>query len=137
MIIDSRLEFSDAQAVTATAAATNIVALTQARDIGQGSPMWVICQLDVAADAGNSDETYSVGLETDDNASFSSAAVISTFTFTRGDAVGTRKVIGMPYGNERYVRLNYTVGGTSPSMTVSAWLTDQEPESWVSFPDAI
>ncbi len=137
MIIDSRLEFSDAQAVTATAASTNIVDLTQDRDIGPGSPMWVICQLDVAADAGNSDETYSVGLETDDNASFSSAAVISTFTFTRGDAAGTRKVIGVPYGNERYVRLNYTVGGTSPSMTVSAWLTDQEPESWVSYPDAI
>lgn len=137
MLIDSRLEFSDAQALTATAASTNVVDLGSDVDIGPGRTLWVILQLDVAADDTDGNETYVADLETDDNSSFSSATTIASVTITRGDAAGTRYVIGFPYANEQYLRLNYTLGGTTPSVTLTAWLTDQEPESWAAYPDAI
>lgn len=137
MIIDKELEFSDGQALTSTAASTNLIDLGVDRDIGVGHPMWVIMQLDVAADAGNADETYSVAVQTDDNSGFSSATTLGTITITRGDAAGTQYVFALPLANERYLRLNYTLGGTSPSVTVSAWLTGEEPTKWQAYANAI
>jgi hypothetical protein len=43
----------------------------------------------------------------------------------------------MPMTNKRYLRLVYNMGGTSPTATVDAFLTNQEPESWKSFANAI
>ena len=43
----------------------------------------------------------------------------------------------MPWQNERYLRLNYTLGGTTPTATVDAFLTNQDPASWLAYPDAI
>lgn len=138
MIIDSRLEFSVAQAITADAASTNTIDLGSDRDIGVGQAMWVIIQVDVAADATTGDETYSIILQTDDNSSFSSATNIATYTPTAAMlTAGSRHVIGMPLANERYLRLNYDVGGTTPTVTLSAWLTDQEPTKWTAYPDGI
>lgn len=135
--VDKRGEFSDAQALTATAVSTNVVDLTSDRDIGPGVPLWVILTLDVASDGGNSDETYVVALQTDDNSGFSSATEIGSVTIPRGSAAGTMFSIGFPARNERYIRLNYTLGGTTPSATVSAWLTSDPPRAWTAFPDAI
>jgi len=137
MFIDKELELSDSQAVTSSAASTNYIDLSVDADVGVGKPLWVIMQLDVAADAGNSDETYSVALQTDDNTSFSSATDIATTTITRGDAAGTGYTMGFPMANERYIRLYYTTAGTSPSMTISSWVTDQLPTKWAAYADAI
>lgn len=137
MLIDSRLEFSDEQALTATAASTNVIDLGSDVDVGPGRPLFVVVQVDVAADDTTGDETYVAALQTDDNASFSSATQIGSVTIAAGAAAGTRYVLGFPYANERYVRLNYTLGGTTPTATLSAWLTDQEPESWAAYPDAL
>ena len=43
----------------------------------------------------------------------------------------------MPFENERYLRLNNTLGGTSPGVTINAFLTDQDPSSWQAYPDGI
>ena len=137
MYIDSRLEFSDAQALTATAASTNVVDLSSDRDIGPGRSMWVVISLDVAADDADANETYVADLETDSTSAFSSATTIASVTIARGTAAGTKFVIGMPFANEQWLRLNYTLGGTTPTVTLSAWLTDQDPESWAALPDAI
>lgn len=137
MILDKRLEFSDAQALTATAVSTNVIDLTSDRDIGVGETIWTLIQLDVAADDTDADETYVVTLETDDNAAFTSATVIDTITITRGDVAGTRYYSSVPLANERFLRLNYTLGGTTPAVTASAWLSNQEPKKWVSQPDAL
>lgn len=137
MIIDSRLEFSDAQALTGTAASTNHINLGGDNDIGPGRPLWVVLTLDVAADGTTGDETYSVALQTDDNSSFSSASDIASVSIPRGSAAGTQFVMAMPQANEQYLRLNYTLAGTTPTVTVSAWLTDQEPKSWRATADAI
>jgi hypothetical protein len=137
MYIDSRLEFSDAQALTATAASTNLVDLGADRNIGPGRALWVVLSIDVAADDTTGDETYVADLETDSTSAFSSATVIATRAIARGTAAGAKFIIGFPFANERWLRLNYTLGGTTPSVTLSAWLTDQDPESWAALPDAI
>ena len=134
MIIDSRLEFSVKQALTATAVSTNVIDLSSDRDIGPGRTMWVVVQVDVALDGTTGDETYAVALQTS-NTEGSGYTDIASVSLPRGSAAGTRFVIGVPYANERYLRLNYTLGGTTPTGTVSAWLTDQEPASWQAYPE--
>lgn len=138
MWVDSRLEFSDAQAVTADAASTNIIDLTQtARQIGVGQPLWVVMTVDVAADDGNANETYVVNLETDADEAFSDTAILNTQTIVRGAVAGSKYAMSVsPADMERYVRLLYDVGGTTPTITISAFLTDQEPSFWQSYPDA-
>ena len=88
--------------------------------------MWVVIQLTTALDGTTGDETYKVDLQTDSVEGFTSPTVIGSVNFTRGDPVGTRKVIGFPITNEEFLRLNYVLGGTTPIGGFSAWLTDQE-----------
>lgn len=137
MIIDSLLEFSDAQALTATAASTNTIDLGSDRDIGNGRTLWLVVSVDVATDGTTGDETYQVDLYTDGtNDPVGAGSSILTFTIPRSTAAGTKYVHAIPNANERYLELNYTLGGTTPTATLSAWLTDQEPESWAALPDS-
>lgn len=137
MLIDSRLEFSDGQALTASAASTNIVDLGQDRDIGPGRTLYLVLTVDVAADSGTGNETYAMALETDSSAAFASASVLVSRTIAAADLdQGSQHVIPVTLTNERYLRVNYTLGGTTPSVTVNAWLTDQEPQAWRALPDA-
>lgn len=137
MIIDSLTQVSSSQALTATAASTDVIDLGSDRDIGPGKPMWLVVASEVAP--GGTSPTIVISVETDDNSSFSSATTIYTHPSIAGAAfaAGTKVVIPFPWANERYVRAQYTLGGTSPTFTVSAFLTDQEPPSWTSLPDAI
>lgn len=138
MILDAQNEFSDGQALTSTAASTNLIDLGADRNIGVGEAMAVLLLVDVAADDADGDETYSVAVQTDDNSSFSSAATLGTITITRGDAAGTRYTFLLPKDTsmERYIRLNYTLGGTSPSVTVSAYLLPADNiDAYTSYPD--
>jgi hypothetical protein len=137
MWIDKRLEFSDAQAITADAVSTNVVDLSQDRDIGIGTALWVVITVDVAADGTTGDETYEAELQTDDNSSFSSATELGVVAIPRSSAAGTQFTIGFPRANERYLRLNYDVGGTTPTVTLSAWLTKEPPTGWRALADAI
>lgn len=137
MRIDKSLEFSSAQALTATADSTNVIDMASDAPVGPGEPLYIVAQLDVAADDTDADETYSVTVETDDNAAFSSAEVLAVITFTRGDVAGTRKVFGFTYTNQRYLQLLYTLGGTTPSMTVSAWLSADMASAFTALPKAL
>ncbi len=123
MIIDSRLTFSDRQAATAGAASTNTIDLTDDRNIGPGRTMWIVVQADatVAADT-------TVSLETSATEAGSYEAIASA-VIPAGTTLGTRFVIGMPYKNQRFLRLSYDAVGT-----FSAFLTDQEPASWQAYP---
>lgn len=127
MYIDAQGLFSDAQAVTSTAASTNYVDFGVDGNIGVGEPMAVVVVVDVALDSADGDETYVISLEADDNSSFSSAATIASKTATRGDAAGTKYVLPLPAdtSGERYLRVKYTHGGTSPTGTYTAFLIPQ------------
>lgn len=125
MFIDAQLLFSDAQAVSADAASTNYVDLGVARNLMEGEPMAFVIQVDVAADGTTTDETYEFQVETDDNSSFSSATDLVAHSIGYASlTAGSIHVLPVPVSSafERYVRLYYNVGGTSPSVTVTAFL---------------
>lgn len=138
-MIDSLLHFSDAQALSGagSVASTNKIDLGSDRNIGPGQQLWLVVLVSSALDDSDADETYSVALQTDDNEGFSSPTDIATLTFARGDAAGTRAIIGLPYANERYLRLNYTLGGTTPSGSFTAYITNQPPYDNTKYPNAI
>jgi len=122
-IIDAQLEFSKAQALTATAASTNQIDLGAARDVGSGEPMYVVVTVDVSADHTTGDETYQIDVQQDDNSSFSSATTLLSKVITSTDlTAGSLHVIPLPQNTEQYLRLNYTLGGTTPSVTLNAYL---------------
>lgn len=125
MILDGQNLYSDAQALTATAASTNIIDHGADRNLGIGEPMAVVITVGVAADGTTGDETYSAQVQTDDNASFSSAtSVAGAVTIARGTAAGTKFVVAIPPDTtiERYTRVYYTLGGTTPTVTVDAFM---------------
>lgn len=141
--LDAHNRFANAQAVTTTAISANVIDLVATgRHMGFGEPMVVMVQLDVAASAGDNDETYSVGLETDDVADLStSPTVLNTVTFTRGDAAGTRKFIDVPLtaaAYQRFMGLRFTQGGTTPTATYTAYLMSRKAaETLAYFPNNI
>ena len=126
MIIDSRLEFSVKQVLAATGASTNVIELSTDRDIGPGRTMWVVITADASPAA-----AVTVSLETS-NTEGSGYAKVASVTVPQAAAIGSRYVLGVPYENQRYLRLDYSAAGT-----FSAFLTDQEPASWKAYPDAL
>jgi hypothetical protein len=137
MYIDKLLELADAQALTATGNTTNVIDLGSDRDVGGGARLWLVLSIDVAADGANADETYSFALQTDDNVGISSGTTIITQAVPRSTAAGTRYILPLPHDNERYLRGTFTLGGTTPSVTYSAWITSQEPADHHAYPNAI
>lgn len=130
MIMDRTALFSDGQAITATAASTNLIdlgatgtvygaAAAMTRDIGPGNRIPLIVTV---TQSFNTLTSLTVSLETDDNASFSSATTIWTSpAYTLAQlAVGAKQNLlpdSIPLGtNERYLRLKYTVGGSNPTL---------------------
>lgn len=125
MYIDSRLELSVKQVVAAAGPSTNVIDVgSSPRHIGPGQPMYVVVQTDavVAADV-------TVTVQTADAAGFAGAVAIASVLIPANTSAGARFVIGFPYSNKRYLRLNYDA-----AITASAWLTSQEPRSWESYP---
>lgn len=93
MILDQSLMFSDGQAVTATAASTNVLDMGAAlQDPGVGNQDIYIYALCTAAmtDAG-SDSTLAVALESDTSATIVPAQTRTLFTFPAASAAGTLK----------------------------------------------
>jgi len=122
MFVDRENLFSNAQALTVTAASTDLIDLGQERRLGVGEPMCVVIGCDVAM-AGTT-PTMIATLQSDDNAGFSSAtSVVVSPTFS-SFAAGAKYVLPIPPGvaTERYIRVNYTMGGTSPTITVTTHL---------------
>jgi hypothetical protein len=129
MYVDKFLEFSRNQALTAKAASTNVIDLGVDHDIGRGEPMAVTIHVGVSASANDGNETYTFTLQTDDNSSFSSATNLTSITVAAADLVaGYKFFIGVPKANERYLRMNYTLGGTTPTITLTSYL---EPQNFI------
>lgn len=138
MILDGQLEFSDGQALTATAVGTNVIDLSVDRSIGNGEPMAVVVTIDVAADQTTGDEDYTFEVEyASDAAQTTGRQLIGRRVYESGtptapaqDAdllvVGYKVIIPIPptdlSESERYIGVRYTLAGTSPSVTVSAYL---------------
>lgn len=124
MFLDALLLLSDAQAVTADAVSTNTIdlAATNMR-IGTGKPLVIMFSVDVAADITTTDETYAFQVIQSANANLSSADILAVRTIAAADLkAGAIQTIGIPIRTptKRYLGAAYDVGGTTPTITVTA-----------------
>lgn len=136
MLTSIQQEFSNAQALTVTGdpsdniidlGATGTVLKAPAalvRDIGKGKPIPIYVSLDV--DSGGTNPTIQVVVEVDTVEGFGSpTTVISSEVIadgTAGDEIYLEAYL--PEGvNQRYLRLDYILTGTTPTYTVTAGIT--------------
>lgn len=111
MMYDKLNTFGTDQAVTTTAASTDIIDLGAVRDIGNGEPLELVILVTETVTASGA-ATVTFTLETDDNAGFS-----STFVLASSSAIGKAALtagtevlrVKVPLDAERYLRTNYTV----------------------------
>jgi hypothetical protein len=138
MYIDAQNLFSDAQAITADAVGTNVIDLLQDRSIGNGEPMVVCFQVDVAADQTTGDEDYTFEVEYASNAGQTTGRqLIGRRAFESGTPTAPAQdadllVAGFIFyipipptkltESERFLGIRYDVTGTTPTITVTAWL---------------
>lgn len=136
MYVDKQLEFSDSQAVTATAISTNVVDLNPAFnynanvDIGTGEDTYLVIQVDAAAAAAGA-ATVVVTLESSASAGLTSSNVhwtSATWQLADLTANKTVAVVKLPPGVNlpylRYVGVRYTVGtGPLTAGSFSAFIT--------------
>lgn len=114
MILDKLLMFSEAQAVTNTAASTDVIDLGpidgNRRDIGVGYPLELFVNVNTTAAAAGA-ATVNIALQTSpDNSAWTTLATsgdLALSSLTAGKRVFSQKV---PQGVQRYLRMNYTVG---------------------------
>ncbi|MFN4018045.1 MAG: Bbp16 family capsid cement protein [Reyranella sp.] len=132
MMYDKLNTFGTDQAVTTTAASTDIVDLGAARDIGNGEPLELVILVTQSVTAAGA-ATVTFALETDDNAAFSSPVVLANSgaigkaALTAGTEVLRVKV---PLDAERYLRTNYTVAtGPLTAGTFTAFLAHDRQAS--------
>jgi len=142
MFVDNELLLSDSQALTATAVGTNTIDLGVARSMGNGEPVALCIVVEVAADQTTGDEDYTFTVE------YSSTADQSAGYVTMGQRIyesgtpgapaqdadllvaGYKIVIPIPpttAGDDaRYLGVRYTLAGTSPTITVSAYVAPMD-----------
>ncbi|MGL3999847.1 Bbp16 family capsid cement protein [Pantoea eucalypti] len=114
MILDKLLMFSEAQAVTASAASTDVIDLGPIdgtrRDIGVGYPLELFVNVNTTAAAAGA-ATVNIQLQTSpDNSTWTtltSSGDLALSALTSGKRVMSQKV---PQGVQRYLRVNYVVG---------------------------
>jgi hypothetical protein len=135
-ILDRQILFSSAQAVTATAASTDVIDLGSVRDVGAGEPSTVLVQVTEAFDNLTS---LTVALQTSTTENFASPVQLTAGTIALADlTVGRKFSIGpVPGGVLRYLRLYYTVTGTTPTVgKVTGGVTGAHQDT-TTFPDAV
>jgi hypothetical protein len=140
MYVDAQTLLSDAQALTATAVSTNTYDTDSAtNDVGPGEVLVVMFTVDVAADATTGDETYAFNVIESAAANLGSATVLNTRTIARATLVaGYKFALAIPSKVLRYLGASYTLGGTTPTITVTAWITAMDlVQAEKYYPDAI
>lgn len=142
MILDAQLQVSDAQALTATAVSTNTIDNVNAsNDPSLGEPLVLAVAVDVAADFTTADETYEIQLIQSANANLSSHDVLASMVVLASAlTAGSKHYLSMPVGSvsKRYLGARYVLGGTTPSVTLTAFLQPQSMiEALKVYPDGI
>ncbi|MFQ6256115.1 Bbp16 family capsid cement protein [Yersinia enterocolitica] len=114
MILDKLLMFSEAQAVTATAASTDVIDLGPIkgtkRDIGVGEPIEFWAMVNTTATAAGA-ATLNVQLQTStDNATW--VTLFDSGSLALASLVAGKRILStkVPQGVLKYLRVNYVVG---------------------------
>ena len=128
-MIDSQLEFSSHQAITATSVSTNIIDLGK-REISFGTPVPLMIM--VMEDFNNL-TSLKVAVETSETDDMADAVELASATVALAN-LKEGKILPlnfMPAGNKGFVQLKYTVTGTAPTTgKISAHITDGIPQSY-------
>jgi hypothetical protein len=125
MILDVEQLFAEGVTVTASGAIGSSVDLK-----GLGLHNGTVCVLVSALDVANADETYDIDIEVStDNATWVKAGCISDVELKAVAASGAGRLY-KPFHNQgsemyKYVRLNGALAGTTPSMTITAFLSEK------------
>jgi hypothetical protein len=120
MITDKLLRLSDAQAITGTESSDNIIDLSQARDIGEGRPLFVVFTI---MEAFNTLTDLTIALVTNDDEDLTTTpTILSSKTVTRASGgldLAQQHVLPIPPSirslGARYFGATYTVNGSNPS----------------------
>lgn len=126
MIFDQTLLFSDAQAITADAASTNIVdtlatgtvygaAAALTKDIGKGNKLPINIQV---VEDFNTLTSLGISIQVATDEAFTSPKTIATQTLALADLVAGKVcslVAVLPGADLRYLRVFYDVTGTAPT----------------------
>lgn len=145
MYVDTQLELSDAQAVTATAISTNVIDLLTTTtgaatldsklqpnslvDVGDGEDIYLIVSTQTAATDTGSDATLTITLETDSAVGLGSSTVVAStaaLAFAAFSPAGTTLWILKlpPFDYKRYLGIRYTVAsGPLTAGNFDAYLT--------------
>lgn len=102
--------------------------------MGVGTPMFIVANIAAAPVATG---TYSIAVQVATDSAFTSPVTLSTLTVQPTAKAGDSVWMGMPQSNLRYMRLVYTLGGTSPAVTLNAYLSDSQPNTYRAYPDGI
>lgn len=138
--MDAQTLLSDAQALTVTAVSTNTYDTGLATtDISVGEPVVVEFAIDVAADGTTTDETYVFNVISSAAANLGTPTVLVSRTLGFATLVaGYSFYITIPSKTQRYLGVSYTLGGTTPSVTVTASIKPVRMTSTLRYyPDAI
>lgn len=122
MNFDALNRFSHKQAVSATAVSQNVLDMGVDRDLAVGTELEVVA---VPGTADGSDITGSgtvqVVLQTSDTENFSTVKVLGqSAAMTAADLNAGACGMKLPYGGQRYLRLNYVVTGTVTGLMMTA-----------------
>lgn len=114
MLLDAKLLMSDKQAITATAASTDVIDRGDTKDVGKAGDIPLLIQV---TETFNNLTSLAVAIQTADNSAFSSPKTLATVTVPVADlkAGYQTPVITLPKGVQRYLRINYTVTGDAPT----------------------
>lgn len=124
MILDKNLMISESQALTATAYSENSVDLGAAGyDPAVGEPLALVINVEVDAKVSATNETYQFNVCESENANLSSETLLEGGAYDKAILkAGKTIVIPIPPGRitKRYIGLKSTLGGTDPTITISA-----------------
>lgn len=139
MQLDSLLEFSSSQAITAAAASQSIIDLVAVRRIGEGTPLYVCVCVEVAFTDGSSDSTLTVDLQTDSTSTITPDGSHTLGTLPALAAIG-KYFFPLPMGaaamDYEFAQLYYTPNnGNLSTGTISAFITSQPDNSPRSYAD--
>lgn len=115
MFVDAFLQFSAAQAVTSSAASTNVIDLGVARDLGKGEALEIDIRVNTTVTAAGA-ATVQFQLQTASDAAFT-----TPYTLVQTDAIPKASLVAgaaiplhvdraAPYAPQEFLRLYYNVG---------------------------
>lgn len=156
MILDERLEFADATSVAAaagTALIGDVIDLVNARDIGNGKPLWFVITVDTEIITGGAAGTLVFQLASDAQAAIAtdgSATVhLQTRSFVTDDSAANDSLLNagsllfaaaLPMEGpvyERYLGVLAVTGTTTTTAgKINAFLTFDQPAGWKAYADA-